>query len=116
MGAGTAEDGRVSTQPVADKGFASVRNREGRIRHDFRSIEGLETVSTGVHHRNRRRLAHRASVPCRRPFQHTVLRQVSAAPVRAALDTHYHFDHLGNAFYGTQGIPIWAHEKTAPSW
>jgi glyoxylase-like metal-dependent hydrolase (beta-lactamase superfamily II) len=27
-----------------------------------------------------------------------------------ALDTHYHFDHtMGNAFYGANGIALWAH-------
>jgi len=53
--------------------------------------------------------------PAGAAFQFAALRQVSEVPVRAALDTHYHFDHtLGNAFYGVQGIPIWAHEKTAP--
>jgi glyoxylase-like metal-dependent hydrolase (beta-lactamase superfamily II) len=30
--------------------------------------------------------------------------------VRAALNTHWHFDHtLGNSVYGGAGIPIWAH-------
>ena len=39
---------------------------------------------------------------------------VSAVPVRAALDTHYHFDHsMGNAFYGARDIPVWAHAKAA---
>jgi glyoxylase-like metal-dependent hydrolase (beta-lactamase superfamily II) len=31
-------------------------------------------------------------------------------PVKAALDTHYHYDHsTGNAFYGANGTPLWAH-------
>src|SRR2546427_10209455 len=39
---------------------------------------------------------------------------VSQAPVKAALDTHYHLDHsLGNAFYGTRGIEVWAHPAVA---
>lgn len=42
------------------------------------------------------------------------LRSVTQAPVRGALNTHYHFDHsFGNAFYGAQGIPIWAHARVA---
>lgn len=40
---------------------------------------------------------------------------MSAVPVSAALDTHYHFDHsLGNSAYGAQGIPIWAHAQAGP--
>jgi len=35
---------------------------------------------------------------------------VSQVPVKGALDTHYHFDHtMGNAFYGANAIPLWAH-------
>jgi glyoxylase-like metal-dependent hydrolase (beta-lactamase superfamily II) len=43
-------------------------------------------------------------------FQLDALRTVSQAPVKGALDTHYHYDHsMGNAFYGANGIPLWAH-------
>jgi cyclase len=41
-------------------------------------------------------------------------RAISKAPVRAAIDTHYHFDHtFGNLAYTRAGIPIMAHEKTS---
>jgi len=34
--------------------------------------------------------------------------------VKGALDTHYHYDHsMGNAFFGANGIPLWAHANTA---
>jgi glyoxylase-like metal-dependent hydrolase (beta-lactamase superfamily II) len=47
-------------------------------------------------------------------FQMDALRLVSQVPVKGALDTHYHFDHsMGNAFYGFNGIPLWAHANTA---
>jgi glyoxylase-like metal-dependent hydrolase (beta-lactamase superfamily II) len=43
-------------------------------------------------------------------FQMDALRMVSQVPVKGALDTHYHFDHtMGNAFYGANAIPLWAH-------
>src|SRR2546426_12254037 len=43
------------------------------------------------------------------------LRTLSQVPVRAALDTHYPFDHsLGTPFYGAQSIPVWAHARVAP--
>jgi glyoxylase-like metal-dependent hydrolase (beta-lactamase superfamily II) len=42
-----------------------------------------------------------------------VARMVSKAPIRAAVNTHYHFDHtFGNAAYANQGIPIIAHDRT----
>jgi glyoxylase-like metal-dependent hydrolase (beta-lactamase superfamily II) len=42
------------------------------------------------------------------------LRMVSQVPVKGALDTHYHYDHSsGNAFFGANGIPLWAHANTA---
>ena len=118
MGAGLAEDGRVSTQPVTDKGFASVRKiGKGVYATISDPSKGLETVSNGgfIIGTDAALLIEGFRTPAGASFQHTALRQVSAVPIRAALDTHYHFDHtLGNAFYGTQGIPIWAHEKTAP--
>ncbi len=47
-------------------------------------------------------------------FQMDALRMVSQAPVKAALDTHYHFDHsMGNSFYGANGVPLWAHAAAA---
>jgi len=43
-----------------------------------------------------------------------LLRMVSQVPVKGALDTHYHYDHsTGNAFFGANGIPLWAHANTA---
>jgi glyoxylase-like metal-dependent hydrolase (beta-lactamase superfamily II) len=117
MGAGIAEDGRVSSQPVADKGFASVRKIGSGVYATISDLsKGLETVSNGgfIIGTDAALLIEGFRTPAGASFQHTALRQVSAVPVRAALDTHYHFDHtLGNAFYGAQGIPIWAHEKTA---
>src|SRR5260370_12074566 len=47
-------------------------------------------------------------------FQMDALRMVSQVPVKGALDTHYHFDQsMGNAFFGANGIPLWAHVNTA---
>jgi hypothetical protein len=42
------------------------------------------------------------------------LRVVSQAPVKGALDTYDHLDHsIGNVFYGTRGIEVWAHPAVA---
>jgi glyoxylase-like metal-dependent hydrolase (beta-lactamase superfamily II) len=43
-----------------------------------------------------------------------VARAAGKGPVRAAVDTHFHFDHsFGNIGYASQGIPVMAHEKVA---
>jgi glyoxylase-like metal-dependent hydrolase (beta-lactamase superfamily II) len=118
MAAGVAEGGRVSPQPLADKGFASVRKVGDGVYATISDLsKGLETLSNGgfIVGTEAALLVEGFRTPAGASFQLAALRQVSAVPVRAAVDTHYHFDHtLGNAFYGAQGIPIWAHEKTAP--
>jgi len=109
---------RVSPQPLADKGFASVRKVGDGVYATISDLsKGLETLSNGgfIVGTEGALLIEGFRSPAGASFQFAALRQVSEVPVRAALDTHYHFDHtLGNAFYGAQGIPIWAHEKTAP--
>lgn len=109
---------RVSPQPLADKGFASVRKVDDGVYATISDLsKGLETVSNGgfIVGTEAALLIEGFRTPAGASFQFAALRQVSEVPVRAALDTHYHFDHtLGNAFYGAQGIAIWAHEKTAP--
>src|SRR5438876_9298583 len=46
-------------------------------------------------------------------FQLETLHSISQAPIKGALDTHYHFDHsMGNAVYGAHGIPLAAHPAT----
>ena len=42
-------------------------------------------------------------------------RTVSKAPIRGAVDTHFHLDHtFGNLAFAQQHIPILAHEKVKP--
>jgi len=118
MAAEVASTGRVSLQPLADKGFASVRKIGDGVYATISDLsKGFETLSNGgfIVGTDAALLIEGFRSPAGASFQFDTLRQVSKAPVRAALDTHYHFDHtLGNAYYGGQGIPIWAHEKTAP--
>jgi len=113
-----AAAGRVSSQPLADKGFASVRKIGDGVYATISDLsKGLDTVSNGgfIVGTDAALLIEGFRTPAGASFQYAALRQVSDVPVRAALDTHYHFDHtLGNAYYGAQGIAIWAHEKTAP--
>lgn len=118
LGAEILESGRISPQPLTDKGFASIRKIGNGVYATISDLsKGLDTLSNGgfLVGTDAALLIEGFRTPAGASFQHAALRQVSAVPVRAALDTHYHFDHtLGNAFYGTQGIPVWAHEKAAP--
>src|SRR5512134_766740 len=118
MAGEVASAGRVSPQPLADKGFASVRKVGDGVYATISDLsKGFETLSNGgfIVGADAALLIEGFRTPAGASFQFAALRQVSAVPVQAALDTHFHFDHtLGNAFYGAQGIPIWAHEKTAP--
>ncbi|HXZ11900.1 MAG TPA: MBL fold metallo-hydrolase [Candidatus Sulfotelmatobacter sp.] len=109
------QDSRVAAQPLVDKGFASVRKIGNGVYATVSDFsKGAQTISNGgiVIGRDSALLIEGFASPGGAAFQMDVLRMVSQLPVRAALDTHYHFDHsLGNAFYGAQGIPVWAHAK-----
>ncbi len=109
---------RVSPQLLADKGFASVRKVGDGVYATISDIsKGFETMSNGgfILGKDAGLLIEGFRTPAGAAFQFDTLRRVSQAPIRAALDTHYHFDHsLGNALYGAQGIPVWAHARVAP--
>jgi cyclase len=112
-----AADSRVSQSPIVDKGFASVRKvGEGLYATISDPSKGYTTISNGgflVGKDSVLLIEGFASAPGA-AFQMDSLRMVSRVPVMAALDTHYHYDHsCGNAFYGAQAIPIWAHAGVA---
>src|SRR6202158_2650268 len=112
-----AGDARVSQTPIVDKGFASVRKiGEGLYATISDPSKGFQTVCNGgflVGKDGALLIEGFISAPGA-SFQMDALRSVSQAPVKGALDTHYHFDHsMGNAFYGSKGIEIWAHPAVA---
>ncbi len=113
-----ARDSRVAETPLVDKGFASVRKIGQGVYGTISDFsKGAETLSNGgfVIGSEVALIVEGHCAPAGAAFELEALRMVSRLPVRAALDTHYHFDHsLGNAFYGGQGIPVWAHPKTGP--
>jgi len=113
-----AQDPRVAQQPLVDKGFAAVRKVGNGVYATISDLsKGGETISNGgfLIGRDAALLIEGFRTPAGAAFQMETLRSVSQVPVRAAIDTHYHFDHsLGNAHYGAQGIPVWAHAKTGP--
>jgi glyoxylase-like metal-dependent hydrolase (beta-lactamase superfamily II) len=113
MAAKIAGDSRISQTPVADKGFASVRKVGDGLYATISDVsKGIQTICNGgflVGKEGALLLEGYASPPGA-AFQMDALRMVSQAPVKAALDTHHHYDHsLGNSFYGANGISIWAH-------
>ena len=113
-----AQDARIATTPLVDKGFASVRKiGDGVYATISDPSKGFTTLCNGgfIVGRESALLIEGFASPAGAAFQAEALRMVSQVPVRAALDTHYHFDHsFGNAHYGASGFPLWAHAKVAP--
>src|SRR4029077_1184003 len=115
LAAELAEDTRVSQTPLVDKGFASVRKiGEGLYATISDPSKGFQTVCNGgfLAGKDGALLIEGFISVAGAAFQMDALRMVSQVPVKGALDTHYHFDHsMGNAFYGANAIPLWAHAK-----
>jgi len=110
-------DSRIADSPIVDKGFASVRKiGEGLYATISDPSKGFQTVCNGgfLVGKDGALLVEGFISVAGAAFQMDALRMVSQVPVRGALDTHYHFDHsMGNAFFGANGIPLWAHANTA---
>lgn len=111
------DDPRIAAQPIADKGFASIRKiGNGLYALISDRSKGLQTRSNGgfLIGRDAALMVEGFQTTIGSTFQLETLRSVTQVPVRAALNTHWHFDHtLGNAVYGGAGIPIWAHADVA---
>jgi len=112
-----ATDSRVSATPLVDKGFASVRKiGDGLYATISDYSKGNATISNGgfIIGKDGVLLIEGFTTAVGAAFQIDALRMVSQVPVRAALDTHYHFDHsMGNSFYGSKGITLMAHATAA---
>lgn len=110
-----AGDSRIAQTPVVDRGFASVhRIGDGVYATISDRSKGLETRCNGgfIVGRDAALLIEGFQTPTGASFQIEALRMVSQVPIRAAIDSHFHFDHsLGNSAYGARGIQIWAHAK-----
>ncbi len=117
LGKRISQDSRVAQAPLVDKGFASVRKiGDGVYATISDPTKGNTTLCNGgfVAGRDGALAIEGFLSAAGAAFQMDALRLVSQAPVKAALDTHYHFDHsMGNAFYGAHGVPVWAHAKAA---
>ena len=110
-------DSRVSQVPLVDKGFATVRKiGNGLYATVSDPSKGFTTLSNGgfLAGKDAAFLIEGFATPAGASFQMDALRTVSQVSVKAALDTHYHFDHsMGNSFYGANNVPLWAHAAAA---
>ena len=107
------DDPRIAQQPIADKGFATIRKIGNGVYATIADrTKGLQARCNGgfVIGRDAALLVEGFQSTTGSTFQLETLRTVTQLPARMALNTHWHFDHtLGNAVYGGAGIPIWAH-------
>ncbi len=107
-----------SGPPLADAGFASARKvAEGVYAVISDPSKGAETLCNGgfVAGKDAALLWEGYASPKGAAFQMEALKLATKAPVKAALDSHFHLDHsFGNAQYAAAGIPVWAHEKVVP--
>jgi len=110
-------DSRIADSPIVDKGFASVRKiGNGLYATISDTSKGYTTICNGgfLVGKDAALLVEGFTTAAGASFQMETLRTVSQVPVKGALDTHYHFDHsMGNAFYGANGIALWAHASAA---
>jgi len=117
LAADLASDSRVSQMPIVDKGFASVRKiGNGLYATISDPSRGGTTYCNGgfLVGKDSAMLLEGFATSGGAALQMETLRTVSQVPVKGALDTHYHFDHsMGNAFYGANGVPLWAHASVA---
>ena len=113
LAASLVGDSRISQTPIVDKGFASVRKiGEGLYATISDSSKGMQTVCNGgfLVGKDAALMVEGFISPAGAAFQWETMRGLSQVPVKAAVDTHYHYDHsMGNAFYGVNGTPLWSH-------
>lgn len=114
LAAPLASDSRIAQTPLADQGYASIRQiGRGLYATISDRSKGLQTRSNGgfLVGRDAALMIEGFQTPIGAKFQMDTLRTVTQAPLRA-LDTHFHFDHtLGNTVYGANGVPVWAHAR-----
>ncbi len=117
MAAAVAADKRVAPTPVIDRGFAAVYNiGNGLYATISDPSKGPTTLCNGgfLVGKDAALLIEGFTTCDGAAFQLQTMRTISKAPIKGALDTHYHFDHsMGNAFYGANNIPLLAHATAA---
>ena len=108
-----ASDERIIPQPIADQGWAVVRQiGRGVYATIGDRTKGLHGRSNGgfIVGRDAVLMIEGLQTPLASAFQWEAMRKVTQLPVRAATLSHWHHDHiLGSSFYAGQGVELWAH-------
>jgi glyoxylase-like metal-dependent hydrolase (beta-lactamase superfamily II) len=107
----------VAPAPLIDYGFAAAAKiGNGVFATISDPLKGAQTTCNGgfLVGKDAAFLIEGFNSPAGASFQFDAMRMVSKVPVKAALDTHFHYDHsMGNSFYVKNGVPLWAHAETA---
>src|SRR6476659_7429125 len=107
-----------SAAPLLDRGFATVSEMAQGVHATIAdSVKGPQCASNGgvIAGRDAVLIVEGHMQPAGAAFEIEAARMVSKAPIRGAVDTHFHLDHsFGNLGYAEQRIPILAHENVAP--
>ncbi len=103
-----------NAEPILDRGFAQVTRMADGVYVTVAGPGGPQCLSNGavIAGRDATLIVEGHFFPEGAELEIEVARMVSKAPVRAAVNTHYHLDHtFGNIAYERQKIPIMAHER-----
>src|SRR5271156_2382248 len=103
-----------SSAPLLDRGFAKVTRIADGVYATIAGPGGQQCLSNGavIAGRDASLIVEGHFFPEGAELEIEVARMVSKAPVRAAVNTHYHLDHtFGNIAYEREKIPIMAHER-----
>lgn len=102
--------------PLIDRGFASVSQLADGVWVTIANpAKGLQALSNGgvIAGRDRVLLVEGHCQPPAAALEIDAAAMVSNAPILAAVNTHYHYDHsLGNQAYANRHIPIIAHRRS----
>ncbi|MBI3209118.1 MAG: MBL fold metallo-hydrolase [Candidatus Solibacter usitatus] len=108
---------RTPATPLLDRGFARVtRIADGVYATIADASKGPQCASNGgvIAGRDAVLIVEGHMQPEGAALEIEIARTFGKAPVRAAVDTHFHLDHsFGNRAYADQGIAIMAHEMSA---
>jgi len=108
---------RAVAAPVIDRGFGRVTQiAEGVYATLANPAKGMQCGSNGgiIAGRDAVLIVEGHMQPAGAALEVEAARIISKAPVRGAIDTHFHLDHtFGNQGYAEQKIPILAHERAA---
>lgn len=104
-----------SASPLLDRGFALVSQLSDGVYVTIANpAKGPQCVSNGavIAGRDAVLIVEGHFFPEGAELEIEVARMVSKAPIRAAVNTHYHLDHtFGNSAYQQRSVPIIAHER-----